>query len=143
MSLLDLFGEEAPARRQNRGRLLVVDDERDVREGIETLLQMEGYDVATAENGTLALEQAKTTAFDLVLTDMRMPGLSGLETLMGLRQLHPNLRVIVVTGYASEETAARCRSEGAYGFITKPFDVKHLLRLIEKAVTQDPGPQPP
>jgi DNA-binding NtrC family response regulator len=84
--------------------------------------------------GVQALERAKSSDFDLLLTDLRMPVLGGVETLMGLKQLHPELQVIVVTGFASDATTSQCLGEGAYGFVTKPFDLDHLLSLIEKAI---------
>lgn len=134
MSILDLFGEEEPKPRRRDEHLLVVDDEQDVRESLMKLLTMEGYQVTTAESGAVALEQAKSRSFDLALTDLRMPGMSGVETLMGLKQLHPRMPVIVVTGYASREMTDRCMREGAYGYVMKPFELNHLLRLIEEAI---------
>lgn len=131
---MDLFEDEEPMVKKRGEHILVVDDERDVREGLGKLLEMEGYDVTTAENGLVALERARTRRFDLVLTDLRMPGLDGVETLMGLKQLHPTMPVIIVTAYASGETADRCKREGAYGYVLKPFDLDELLRTIEEAV---------
>jgi CheY-like chemotaxis protein len=140
MNITDLFGDEDTAVKKRGEHILVVDDEEDVREGLGRLLEMEGYDVTTAENGLVALERAKEQRFDLVLTDLRMPGLGGVETLIGLKQLHPEMPVIMVTAYASAETVDRCKHEGAYGYVMKPFDLKHLLRVIEEAV---PTGKPP
>jgi DNA-binding NtrC family response regulator len=134
MNILDFWEDEAPVTRKHHERILVVDDEIDVRQGLAKLLEMEGYQVSTAENGSIALERVKAAAFDLVLTDLRMPGLSGVETLIGLKKLHPELQVIVVTGFASEGTAVNCLREGAFDIVTKPFDLDHLLSLIEKAI---------
>ncbi|HYH98186.1 response regulator [Hyalangium sp.] len=134
MSILDLFEEEDTTARRRGEHILVVDDERDVREGLGRLLSLEGYEVTTAENGLVALERAKSRRFDLVLTDLRMPLMGGVETLMGLKQLHPGMPVIVVTAYASDETATRCMGEGAYGYVMKPFELDHLLRVIREAV---------
>jgi DNA-binding NtrC family response regulator len=134
MSILDLFGEEQPKPRKRDEHLLVIDDEEDVRESIRKLFAREGYQVTTAESGAAALEQAKSRSFDLVLTDLRMPGMSGVETLMGLKRLHPRMPVIVVTGYASHETTDRCLREGAYGYVMKPFELDHLLRLVDEAI---------
>lgn len=134
MSILDLLGDEVPELQKRDEHLLVVDDEEDVREGIKWLLTMEGYQVTTASSGAAAIEQGKARCFDLALTDLRMPGMSGVETLIGLKQLHPRMPVIVVTGYASSETTAHCMREGAYGYVMKPFDVNHLLRLIGEAI---------
>jgi two-component system response regulator PilR (NtrC family) len=134
MNILDLSGEDVPETQKRNEHILVVDDEADVREGLRQLLSMEGYEVTTAESGAVALERAKPRRFDLVLTDLRMPGMSGVETLMGLKQLHPSMPVVVVTGYASNETTARCTREGAFGYVLKPFDLNHLLRVIQEAI---------
>jgi len=134
MNAMDLFEDEDSTVKKRGEHILVVDDEPDVREGLGKLLEMEGYDVTTAENGLVAIERAKVRRFDLVITDLRMPGLGGVETLKGLKQLHPGMPVIVVTAYASDETTARCKREGAYGYVMKPFDLDKLLRVIEEAV---------
>jgi DNA-binding NtrC family response regulator len=140
MSVADFFGEEELGVKKRGEHILVVDDERDVREGLGRLLEMEGYDVTIAENGLVAIDRAKERCFDLVITDLRMPGLGGVETLKGLKQLHPRMPVIVVTAYASDETAARCIREGAYGYVMKPFELDHLLRVIEEAVPTGKAP---
>lgn len=142
MNVLDFWEDEAPITRKRHEHILVVDDEFDVRQGLAKLLEFEGYQVSTAENGTVALERAKTAEFDLVLTDLRMPGLSGVETLIGLKKLHPGLQVIVVTGFASDATAANCLREGAFDIVTKPFDLNQLLSLIEKAIEAQKQPAP-
>jgi DNA-binding NtrC family response regulator len=142
MNVLDFWEDDAPLVRKHHERILVVDDELDVRQGLAKLLELEGYQVTTAENGTVALERAKAAEFDLVLTDLRMPGLSGVETLIGLKRLHPELKVIVVTGFASDATAANCLREGAFDIVAKPFDLNQLLSLIEKAVEADKHPTP-
>lgn len=140
MNVTDLFEDEGPVIKKRGEHILVVDDEHDVREGLGKLLEMEGYDVTTAENGLVAVERAKLQRFDLVLTDLRMPGMDGVETLMELKRLHPGMPVIVVTAYASDETAARCEHEGAYGYVMKPFDLDELLQVIEEAVPTGRGP---
>jgi DNA-binding NtrC family response regulator len=140
MNVTDLFEDEEPVVKKRGEHILVVDDERDVREGLGKLLELEGYDVTTAENGQVAIERAKTQRFDLVLTDLRMPGLDGVQTLTGLKQIHPGMPVIIVTAYVSDETAARCEREGAYGYVMKPFDLDELLRIIEEAVPSGKRP---
>jgi DNA-binding NtrC family response regulator len=126
----DASREEA----RTRGHILVVDDEEDIREALGMILSMEGYDVSTASCGDAAVTQAEEVHFDLVITDLKMPGMDGVETLMTLRRRHPGLQVIVATGYASSETARRCLSEGAHDYITKPFDMDDLLRLVQQAI---------
>ncbi|WP_224368505.1 response regulator [Hyalangium versicolor] len=142
MNVVNFWDEETTMTRKHGERILVVDDEFDVREGLAKLLAMEGYDVATAENGTRALERARAAEFDLVLTDLRMPGMSGVETLVELKKLQPDVMVIVVTGFASDATAANCVREGAYDVVHKPFDLNQLLSLIEKALDTGKGARP-
>ena len=117
-----------------RGRLLVIDDEEDIREMLEFVLASDGFSVVTADGGLAALEIAEERRFDVAITDMKMPDMDGLETLAALKKLDATLEVIVVTGYASEQTAAECIKLGAYAYLRKPFEVADLLALIERAM---------
>jgi two-component system response regulator PilR (NtrC family) len=122
----------------------VVDDEPDIRDAMDLLLVSVGYDVATAESGAVALARASGEAFDLVITDLRMPGMSGIDTVAGLRQAHPSLPIIVVSGYASDECAARCLEQGGVWLVNKPVDVDELLNVVAIALrgvggARDPG----
>jgi DNA-binding NtrC family response regulator len=119
-----------------RGRLLVIDDEEDVREMLEFILSAEGFEVATVDGGLAAVELARARPFDLAITDMRMPGMNGIETLVALKQRDPSLEVLVVTGYASEQTAAECIRLGAYGYLRKPFEIAELRPLIDGALAR-------
>ena len=119
-----------------RGRILVIDDEEDLREMLEFILASEGFEVVTVESGLAAIELARARAFDLAITDMRMPGINGIETLTALKQIDASIEVIVVTGYASEQTAAECMKRGAYGYLTKPFELADLLPLIGGALAR-------
>ena len=121
---------------RKRGRLLVIDDEEDVREMLEFILSAEGFDVATVDGGVAAVELARVRPFDLAITDMRMPGMNGIETLLALKQRDPRLEVVVVTGYASEQTAAECIRLGAYGYLRKPFEIGELRPLIDGALAR-------
>jgi two-component system response regulator PilR (NtrC family) len=112
----------------------VIDDEEDIRETMEMLLSSVGYTVSTAESGHAAVECAQREDFDLVITDLRMPGLSGVDTVAALRRIHPGLMVIVVSGYVSDECALRCREEGAFRIVNKPFHIKDLLDAISVAL---------
>lgn len=118
-------------------RVLVVDDERDMLEILQDFFESEGYSVSVAESGERAIEMCRDSSFDVAITDMRMPGIDGLHTLQHLRQLHPRLPVIVVTGYASDDTEARCRSAGAFECVQKPVDLDDLLNLVGRAVGRD------
>lgn len=115
-------------------RVLVVDDERDMLEILQDFFEGEGYSVMVAESGERAIEICRADSFDVAITDMRMPGIDGLHTLVQLRQLDPRLPVIVVTGYASDDTEQRCRSAGAFECVQKPVDLDDLLRLVGAAV---------
>jgi DNA-binding NtrC family response regulator len=129
-----------------RGRLLVIDDEEDIREMLEFVLSSDGFTVVTADGGLAALEIAEERRFDVAITDMKMPDMDGLETLAALKKLDATLEVIVVTGYASEQTAAECIKLGAYAYLRKPFEVADLLALIERAMAhrlteREPAPR--
>jgi len=120
----------------SRGRLLVIDDEEDLREMLEFILTSEGFEVATVDGGLAALDLARTRRFDLAITDMKMPGMNGIETLTALKELDASMEVIVATGYASEQTAAECMKRGAYGYLRKPFELDDLRALIDRALAQ-------
>jgi CheY-like chemotaxis protein len=125
-------GSESPPGR--RARILVIDDEPEMRETLEAVLASEGYQVDTAETGMVAIERAKTESFDLAIADLRMPGLSGIETIASLRRLHPNLAVVVVSGYVSEESTQRCLEEGVFRILVKPVHFEKLLQVVEDAL---------
>jgi CheY-like chemotaxis protein len=115
-------------------RILVIDDEADIREALNDLLSSVGYEVSTAASGNVAVERAEREPFDLAITDLRMPGLSGVDTVAALRRIKPGLAVIVVSGYVSDESARRCREEGATRIMSKPFDIDDLLYVVEVAL---------
>ena len=111
-------------------RVLVVDDEIDIREVIEMVLRMAHYDVTTVDCGQAAVAAARDGRFDLLVTDYRMPGMSGAATIGALKALHPDMRVLVATGYFSEEIFAECRARGADDFLRKPVELEELLRVV-------------
>jgi DNA-binding response OmpR family regulator len=115
-------------------RILVIDDEADLREMLDLFLSSVGYEVCTAESGRVAIEQAKRQAIDLVITDLRMPGMSGVDTLTALRRMSPSLAVIVLSGHVSEEAAQRCSEEGATRIVLKPFHLDDLLHVVDGAL---------
>src|SRR5687767_10865299 len=110
------------------GSLLVVDDERSMREFLGICLKRAGHDVVTAETGRTAMDLiAKRPELDLVITDLRIPGeLDGLGVLRETKQLRPELQVIVVTAYATADTAVSALKSGAYDYLTKPFKVDEI-----------------
>jgi CheY-like chemotaxis protein len=117
---------------QSPSNILVVDDEPDVAEMIGFCLSQWGYDVSTAESGRMAVDLARAKRFDLAICDLSMPGWDGIETARALRDLTPNLQVIIVTGYASEEARSAIRNGVAEAWLSKPFTVKEL----EDSITQ-------
>jgi len=115
-------------------RILVVDDERSMQEFLEILLRKEGYDVATAGDVPGALLALDADDFDLVISDIQMPDRSGLDLLRALRQAQPDVVVIMITAFATTETALAAMKEGAYDYITKPFKVDEIKLVVKKAL---------
>ncbi len=114
--------------------LLVVDDERPNRVTLERLLGREGFTVLQCENGREALEVVRQGEVDLVLTDLMMPGMSGIELLKAIRALDPAIEVVVMTAYGKVEIAVEAMKEGAYDFLTKPLKRVDLIRCVRKAL---------
>lgn len=126
---------EAAKRTGGAGRILVVDDDPSVREFLVAALTAEGHAVVAAEGGQRGIELFQEGAFDLVVTDVRMPGTTGLELLRTIKRLSPDVEVIVVTAHASVDTAIEALRDGAYDLITKPLpDVEALFRVVRRAL---------
>ncbi|MEK6530341.1 MAG: sigma-54 dependent transcriptional regulator, partial [candidate division NC10 bacterium] len=114
--------------------LLVADDDPAVRESLERTLKREGYRVVVASDGQAGLEQLRAGGVDLVLADLKMPGLSGLELLRAVKTVAPDVDVIMLTAFGTVEEAVQAMKDGAYDFLTKPFQRAQLIRLIRKAL---------
>lgn len=122
------------------GRVMVVDDEADMRMALRLFLQNNGHEVEEAENGEDALKKLSNGAmFDLVLMDMRMPGMDGLQTLTQLRETRKDLPVIMVTGYGSVDQTAEVLEKGANGYITKPFQHQELRDAMSRVGMAEAG----
>lgn len=119
-----------------KARILVIDDEADIRESLETLLSLEGYQVALAPNADEGERALRDHGADLILLDLMMPGRSGLELLPALRALDPLIPVFLLTAYGSIETAVQALKSGASDYFTKPWDNHKLLLEIDRAITQ-------
>ncbi len=117
-----------------KARVLVVDDERSMREFLEIFFRSEGYDVTTAGDLASAHLHLETNEFDVAVTDVRMPGGSGIELLHTVRESSPETVVIIMTAFASTDTAIAAIRDGAYDYITKPFKVEELRLVVEKAL---------
>lgn len=114
--------------------ILVIDDEKNIREGLSMALEDEGYEVITAEDGKKGLEKALYDAVDLIITDLRMPLISGEEILKKVVTELPSIPVIVLTGHGTVELAVEAMRIGAYDFLTKPLDLDRLFRLVKRAL---------
>lgn len=115
-------------------RVLVVDDEAGLRTTLAANLELDGFDVVEAESGAEALERARQQDFDVVLTDIRMPGMSGVELFRQLRRLRPGLPVLLMTAFTIEHLIREALREGAYMVIAKPFDVERVSGALKRAV---------
>jgi two-component system response regulator HydG len=114
--------------------LLVADDDPGLRESLERTLTREGYRVVLASDGRAALERVQAGGVDLIVTDLRMPGLTGLELLRAAKAIMPDVDVILLTAFGTVEEAVKAMKDGAYDFLTKPFRREQLLKLIDKAL---------
>jgi two-component system, NtrC family, response regulator PilR len=118
----------------SEARVLVVDDERSMRDLLAIMLRKNDYDVTTAEGGEAALGALRASGFDLVITDLRMRKVDGLAVLRAAKELSPQTVVLVITAYASTETAVEAMKLGAYDYITKPFKLEEIRLTINKAL---------
>jgi DNA-binding NtrC family response regulator len=114
--------------------LLIVDDELSVRDSLDKWFREEGYEVATAENASDALTRVAEKRPDLALVDIKMRGTDGIELQRRLREIDPDLVVVIMTGYASVETAVAALKNGAYDYVTKPLDPEDISHLVKNAL---------
>ncbi len=117
-------------------RILVVDDEKDVRELCARVLTAAGYRVRHAADGTAAIVLARDEPFDLLLTDIRMPGMSGIQAFEAIKGLHPDIIGVAITGYASLESAIEALQVGMHDFVLKPFSFEQLTSAVDRALTR-------
>src|SRR2546430_13075995 len=113
-----------------KGTVLVVDDEEIMREILETLLTREGYDVRLASSGAEGLDLARALPFDAAIVDIMMPGLDGFATLDELKRIDEDLAIIIITAFASVESAISAMKAGAFDYITKPFKNDELVVAV-------------
>jgi len=117
-----------------KDRILVADDEQSMREFLDIMLEKEGYKVSLAANGEEVVKLIDNDLFDLVLLDIRMPKLDGISALKKIKAIAPETVVIMITAYASADTAIKAMKEGAYDYITKPFKVDEIKLIIKNAL---------
>jgi DNA-binding NtrC family response regulator len=120
----------------NRAKILVVDDEESMCKFMEIMLKKEGYSVSTSRDGHTALEQVKKESFDLVIADLMMPEMSGLELLSRVKSVNPKTDLIVMTAFASVDSAIEALKKGAFDYITKPFKVDEIKIAVRKSLEQ-------
>ena len=118
----------------SKGKLLIVDDELGVRDSLSKWFHEEGYDVATAENASEALSKLAASRCDLALVDIKMRGTDGIELQRRMKEVDPEMLVIIMTGYASVETAVAALKNGAYDYVTKPLDPDDISHQVQKAL---------
>ncbi len=133
--LIDLCREaQQKEERMLKDKILVADDEKSMREFLDIMLKKEGYKVALASNGEEVLKLIEKDIFDLALVDIRMPKLDGISALKRIKSFSPETIVIIITAYASADTAIKAMKEGAYDYITKPFKIEEIKLIIKNAL---------
>jgi len=129
-----MASDTTPAAERTRGRILVVDDERSMRELLMIVLRREGHQVHLAEDGPAALAVLERHAIDVLVSDIKMPGMSGVDVLREAKRIDPDIVGIMITAFASTETAVEALRLGAYDYLTKPFDVEELKSKVNNAL---------
>ncbi len=125
-----------PTEASESGQILVVDDEKVILDIISDFLGSEGYRVVTASSGDEAIQHLDNEEFDLVLTDLKMPGMSGMELLEEVKSRYIRPYVIVMTGYGTVESAVECLKKGAFDYIQKPFKMREVESIVSRALKQ-------
>ncbi len=117
-----------------KSKILIVDDDPSLRKMLEAVLTSDGYEVTEADDGNNAVAAVKNRFFDLILMDVRMAGMSGIEALKHIKKLSPGIPVIIMTAYASVDTAREALKSGAYDYLTKPLDIDELNLILHRAL---------
>ncbi len=117
--------------------ILVVDDEASIRDLCARVLTRSGFKVTMASTGEDAVRRLRDEPFDLVISDIRMPGISGMDVLVMAKTLHPSIAVILITGFGTSEVVERANQSGADRILTKPFNALELLAMVRKIFLKD------
>jgi len=125
---------DRPGRTAERPRVLVVDDEASIRELLSKTLALAEYDVDTAPDGRAAIERLRLGHYDLLIADLKMPGLDGLSLIREAKRLKSDLPVIIITGFSTESSAIEAVNLGVAGYLTKPFRVPQVLAAAARAL---------
>lgn len=121
---------------KNSHKILVVDDEKGIRDLIYALLTMEGYSVATAEDGIAALKKLQNDSYDLLITDLVMPNMGGAELLDWVYQRSLKMAILIITGSPITNMEKDLKDRGAFACIPKPFQLKHLSFMVQKGLNR-------
>jgi response regulator RpfG family c-di-GMP phosphodiesterase len=122
------------AQPEDRPRVLVVDDEKFIRDIIADFLGMEGYIVRTAEDGSSAVNELEKARYDMVISDLKMPRMGGLDLLKEVSRTHPDTLTVIMTGFGTVETAIDAMKRGAYDYILKPFKVEEVVHIVQRGL---------
>lgn len=115
----------------SRASILIVDDDMGMRETLSDIMEDKGYRTVIALDGYEAIQRVKESAFDVILMDIKMPGMDGVETFKEIKKIRPRTAVVMMTAYALEDLISEALQEGAYGVLYKPFDMEKIMDLIE------------
>jgi len=140
------MAEQNPVAGRTRLRTMIIDDEPIVCKRLKSALQKVGYTVETFTDSPSALDRLKEATFDIIITDLKMEGADGLQVLMKAKELSPRTRVVVITGFATMETARESFHKGAFDFVAKPFklgDILECVRRIDADLRRVGGSAPP
>ena len=121
---------------KGKGPILVVDDEEIVRGSLATWLEEDGFQVETAPDGPTALGKLRQRAFSIMLVDLKMPGMDGLQVLTEARQIQPDAAVILMTAYATVDTAVQAMKQGAHDYLVKPFEPEALSQMVDHLINE-------
>ena len=127
-------GGDRPGAAVERPRILVVDDEQAVRDLLAKTLTMADYDVDTSPDGPAALDRLRVADYDLLITDLKMPGMDGLSVIREARRIRPEIAVVIITGYSTEASAIEAINLGVAGYLTKPFRLPRILAAAARAL---------
>ena len=126
--------DERPGARSARKRVLVVDDEASIRDLLSKTLALAEYEVDTAGDGNAALDRMRTGGYDLLIADLKMPGMDGLTLIRQAKKIKADLPIIIITGFSTESSAIEAVNLGVAGYLTKPFRVPQVLAAAAKAL---------
>lgn len=118
-------------------RALVVDDDRHMARTLGDLLQLKGWDVATALSGTAAVQASEREDFDVVIMDVKMPGMNGVEAFKAMKARKPRIRVVLMTAYAAQDQLAEAEREGVLSVLHKPLDLRALLAILDASLSDE------